>query len=1724
MKEVLSKKHQNGQDLEKGKKKSAPKAEPQPENLSPNDLANLRDTLTGAGYSTAESPAQAPAAATTKPKLTFNPQDFGLEDAPAPTETPVKPKAEKQPKSKKQPKAEVPSKTEPQPEAPAAPIEVATKPKSKKQSKAEVPPKAEPQPEKSAAPAMVSGFKEDLAPMLREAAAKVARKKPKAEVQPKAEPQSELPEFKGPSSQLPARTQTIQSQILGFTGNQLPKAPKNSEPVAPWSGKDAKQMAGVDSFDNPNAPIFIPNNMDRQLSPEKFNEWKKTFLDKIMNHPKISASDKQRVVAHFNQIYGKKQSPSTPVQTAPINQEASAPKSNFKSKFKDFLKKLKSKPKVDQVDESRRKFLGLGTKKSMPLQKATKEELDADLANLLGALGSPEETTSPVSSPRQSAPAQSAPKTATSNKTPKAAASVKPPEMKWKKTDDEGINRAHPMNIQVLFHEKAARTAGGGNPVAQYNGVIKRSAPTLLDFVNKHPQYTAGVINELQEFSGRTLRGQTEEHPVITQLKQVLQDQQAQGIKQEPLENFGSAYVSQFNSIKPQLEEQDKATNLAAGRSLEPTKVNQFLYHPSHSSGAEAKAKATIAKKMFFESLGVNPELSHTTKEQAKVAENLLGISGAEGEPSEITNTETVRAKEQPKFQEGGRTLNLYSRQYTPYQNRTGVGQSQMGGKAFYNLNRLGQVHGHLNEPSIEQFHRDFLHINQSRKDLSNKLNEAIGEDNISDFVITSDGKMQDQTAEPTTPTPETKKSLMKSQHIDLKRLEKARKKKPEGEPSKQPKPRSTRFDEASLISGDQNTLINTNASDEENHSRLTQIMKETAGKKDYNQLITQSKAAHDWFENRLENLWLENSINPSPEKEAEIESVSNIKNYWQKAFSYVQQKINQIKEQQQKDIHKWGSTEDYVKNVYKKLHNILYGNDRNDTPVSTEDLLNAINDPSTAENHQEAFNAITGYAHNHANNLGLDSNPEAKKRELQLAQHFKNISDKLYGKLGANYLDEQRANVGERLDAKEKVLENPINEPGLAVPMVDAKPADQFEQIETKRKLDPAVARKYARTVDPQVQADPKEIAEQNEQKRLDLFHAWAGKVHSDAENNSDLHRKAAEQKYRQIYGDTPKTPYDNIVLDSLINQEKKAEIEGNLKKIRSPEFLQSLYEQPEFASFKPQEIQTESQPPSMPSEQQLQQVGQKFADKASGGMVGAQRRSDIQSALERPSKKGEPDPFEELVNQNFEKENANRTSRGLPPLERHEHMKHFKEMQTMMNNPFDLSEETDLEAESAGAMNLKQLRNIYGISQDDYSDDEIQKRISMPDLLSLHNLNQAGFEAEKENHAKQNELRQKQGKPPLPFTAKMPNIIKDLFAGTTKDFNEKPFETPAHRIPSKRAADKTGQLQQKFTEEQRDIYGGNVMQYDRPPTPDKKVFVPASKWMTWNHEINHPRLGPISRGPRPKDVIESRDEDGKFRGVWVNADDIKAESIAMRSTPKDMAQLFPADLDLADEGQVQQFADKKSEEFRNPATNPKAQKKHLENLVNKRNQQAKAKVSRPDFSESPSEIPPAQEDLPSTSANYKKTSFTVPSKGVSGKIPKDMYAGLSDKLIEQYHNDPETWTPILQEIGMSKKSPNSNMKPEVPNVEEWAATQAAKNKETNKSMQKSVEAAKNPAFLKKPKQGTVAMPPQEDDVVGDYSEHMEEQKTVNSKPFNKQGFGSIEKLKTIMKKRKGK
>jgi len=82
----------------------------------------------------------------------------------------------------------------------------------------------------------------------------------------------------------------------------------------------------------------------------------------------------------------------------------------------------------------------------------------------------------------------------------------------------------------------------------------------------------------------------------------------------------------------------------------------------------------------------------------------------------------------------------------------------------------------------------------------------------------------------------------------------------------------------------------------------------------------------------------------------------------------------------------------------------------------------------------------------------------------------------------------------------------------------------------------------------------------------------------------------------------------------------------------------------------------------------------------------------------------------------------------------------------------------------------------------------------------------------------------------------------------------------------------------------------------------------------------------------------------------------------------------------------------------------------------------------------------------------------------------------------------------------------------------------QGSGNGEAAKSMYKSAEQAKNPAFPSKPKEGAVAGEIPESDIVGDYSKRMGEQQSVNDKPVKKQGFGSVEILKkahSLLKKK---
>lgn len=91
-----------------------------------------------------------------------------------------------------------------------------------------------------------------------------------------------------------------------------------------------------------------------------------------------------------------------------------------------------------------------------------------------------------------------------------------------------------------------------------------------------------------------------------------------------------------------------------------------------------------------------------------------------------------------------------------------------------------------------------------------------------------------------------------------------------------------------------------------------------------------------------------------------------------------------------------------------------------------------------------------------------------------------------------------------------------------------------------------------------------------------------------------------------------------------------------------------------------------------------------------------------------------------------------------------------------------------------------------------------------------------------------------------------------------------------------------------------------------------------------------------------------------------------------------------------------------------------------------------------------------------------------------------------------------------------------------------EAMAAEERKEREAKKSLQvsfeKSAEQAKNPAFPKPGKKGSVAGNIPESDVIGNYSKKMSEQDTINNKPIKKQGFGSAAKLKALAAKLKNK
>jgi|GEM_PF-5833944 len=147
-----------------------------------------------------------------------------------------------------------------------------------------------------------------------------------------------------------------------------------------------------------------------------------------------------------------------------------------------------------------------------------------------------------------------------------------------------------------------------------------------------------------------------------------------------------------------------------------------------------------------------------------------------------------------------------------------------------------------------------------------------------------------------------------------------------------------------------------------------------------------------------------------------------------------------------------------------------------------------------------------------------------------------------------------------------------------------------------------------------------------------------------------------------------------------------------------------------------------------------------------------------------------------------------------------------------------------------------------------------------------------------------------------------------------------------------------------------------------------------------------------------------------------------------------------------------------------------------------------------------------PSHEHIPSAGKTSKKKIEEVP-QSVVDSVPGE-YDFLSNRIPIQAQEDIDS-SRVADEI---KKRAKKTKKQE-----------STKNP-TEKSMEKSAQAAKNPSFLEKRREGATAQPPKEEDTIGNYSEHMKEQKTINDKPYKQQGFGSVTKLKNMVSKLKKK
>lgn len=466
-----------------------------------------------------------------------------------------------------------------------------------------------------------------------------------------------------------------------------------------------------------------------------------------------------------------------------------------------------------------------------------------------------------------------------------------------------------------------------------------------------------------------------------------------------------------------------------------------------------------------------------------------------------------------------------------------------------------------------------------------------------------------------------------------------------------------------------------------------------------------------------------------------------------------------------------------------------------------------------------------------------------------------------------------------------------------------------------------------------------------------------------------------------------------------------------------------------------------------------------------------------------------------DDWIEKHRQQTNEERSAQGLAPLNRHEHLSDFKALKYILTNPLaPEKDEQSKEKVSKSPFSVETLREEFPIPEDITTQmltDRIESRHLHMGAIIADAVHKNNFI----NHQKMNTSRVKRGLQPIPFTQKPINVLQAavdaIMPNSRAGAKDKKDEDvtrnlPDFMIPGKRMNDPL--LQQQYMQYKQST-GQLYMptEGEDPEAGSRAYFSPENNPATaasqaesrqrrnWNltqtsgggytvsaKDDGGPLIRPLPALP-PQQIVPSATEGPAFNPEWGGS--TVPRPVKRKKRPNDSVPLSA-------------FGEAEGGQERSNVTDEPRTIRVLE--------------GRP-----PEFISRRQED-------WLRSRRGVPQKPPSPSFQETVPLDPSATKREIMSNIPDRYTDnVANEIKKRTK---------------------ASKKSTEKSMEKSAQMAKNPSFLEKRREGATAQPPKEEDTVGNYSEHMEEQKTINDKPYKQQGFGSVTKLKNMVAKLKKK